>query len=499
MASTIGTNIVVDGSEQFKIIEEILQYLEAKSLRKDDTKRGKLMRALADYLNIPGTTAVYHVIPGKFAEEVEEKLQDGNIPYSIIPTQNGDYLFVVGGNNKEEFLQIQNDVFSLSTDMSRQSTAVELANICKRNQEKRMVKLSFEDNGMMLIAQQKAYECGIVCGMIDKDGVKGEKGGDIYVSPGSLFNENGMDLAYFELQMALTQSYDSGFKAPVDGKATHSDGPSLLDIRLEAAAYDKEQVRTFAQAIKNGKDMVLCDAEFGKKGSYIEYKNGVVMVHDRIAGGEHPSKALDISSNASISEIEATVMTFAGDIHNKAAVPPKAAEHEAVDMTKDGRRPRPSAQKAEDILLQNIANGELADALKQLSEEASSQVKNAKKYQQMSPEQRYTLKKQKMSELIYQAMRRQGGATDLQTFLFHSSLGTEEQRVNLVRNIDLHLTDTAEDYARECKVDTDFVLNRANLNRIANDQKASDIAHGKFPQMAKNLDEDKEEDYEMNP
>jgi hypothetical protein len=499
MASTIGTNIVVDGSEQFKIIEEILQYLEAKSLRKDDTKRGKLMRALADYLNIPGTTAVYHVVPGKFAEEVEEKLQDGNIPYSIIPTQNGDYLFVVGGNNKEEFLQIQNDVFSLSTDMSRQSTAVELANICKRNQEKRMVKLSFEDSGMMLIAQQKAYECGIVCGMIDKDGVKGEKGGDIYVSPGSLFNENGMDLAYFELQMALTQSYDSGFKAPVDGKAAHSDGPSLLDIRLDAAVYDEDQIRSFAQAIKNGKDMVLCDAELGKNGSYMEYKNGVVMVHDRIAGGEHPSKALDISSNASISDIEATITKFAGDIYNKAAVPPEAAEHGAVDMTKDKRRPRPSAQKAEDILLQDMANGELADALKEVSKAASLQVKNAEKYQQMSPEQRYFLKKQKMSEIIYQAVQEQGDANLLKAFLSRSSLGTKEQRVNLVRNIDLHLMDTAEDDARECKVDTDFVLNRANLDRIAKDQRASDIAHGKFPLRDEERAEDKGEDYEMNP
>lgn len=292
------TNVHSDEQEFIKFIIGFLRFGEDLAL-KDTSKEKQLRDALMRDLGLPGVTAVYHIVPKEFAKEMKEQMMEQNIPCLITSNPNGDYLFLVGSNHADDFEQIQHDVFSRSTSFARQATADEMIARCERLGIKKIASLEFGDPAMAAIGQQELYDSRVVCSMVNLDGHT-----KLYVDPNDLVRESGKDMVNMELRYAFYQ-------------ASGDHDRMKLDLKKAQANYDLETVQMFAQAIKDGRSMVLGDAESLRDVPYLTCKDGEVKYHFMDGDGNHRETKFDIAPDATVSEIAALISRNAYGVRNK--------------------------------------------------------------------------------------------------------------------------------------------------------------------------------------
>jgi hypothetical protein len=129
-----------------KLIQDILDKMEEMLPKKQDP-RAKLARALADYVSGNGQ-AEYKLVPEKFVKDFETRLIAGNIPFITVPDDRGNMGFIVRDKDRDKFWEIQEDIFSLSTDYYAQNTLSKMVETAKRSKETEVVTLSFDDFDM---------------------------------------------------------------------------------------------------------------------------------------------------------------------------------------------------------------------------------------------------------------------------------------------------------------------------------------------------------------
>ncbi len=316
MASTIGTSVVRDGSEEMAAVQKVIQLAEQLYQKHKQDKAARLAKELGDYLHAGGK-AVFQAVDPKYQKDIYQRLLDENIPFSMLPGSNGEYMFVVGDNNKEAFENILEDVFQQSTEYYASHTPEKISKLYGRSAEKFGTSLSFKDEDAAQIAKEKLFQAGIVCAEIRFGAGEGKNGETVrlVISPNALFREKGRDLADFELDYALTQSYNSAlFGGDPDGNKPSE----FLDKRLAQAHFDEETLVSFAEAVKSGKNACLGNAKGGGK-VYLSAEGGSVHVH-RLVNGEWQEKTLDINLTAKNSDIIAMISRYTEEIRNMAVI-----------------------------------------------------------------------------------------------------------------------------------------------------------------------------------
>ena len=299
------TNVHADDQAFVRLVSRLFDTLENAALR-DTSKEKQLRDALMKDLfpdGVDGKMAMkaeYHIVPKEFIRDIKAQLEEQNIPYLCTltsPDKGGDYMILVGENHADDFLQIQQDVYSRSTKFARQSTAPEMYQRARRLGEDHIISVEFENELAANKFQQMLFDNGIVCSEL--------KLGDItkfYVDADSLV-KGSKDLVTAELNYSIDQSLRDYF-------------PEEADITDAQAEYDDRLVMDFAKRIKDGGSGVLGDVNNLRNASYLSCKNGDVMLH-YMENGNKMELPIKIEQNATISQIQATISKHARGIHDK--------------------------------------------------------------------------------------------------------------------------------------------------------------------------------------
>lgn len=354
MASSIGTNIAADGNAEYTVVHHLLDFLERKYLAAPD-KEKELAKKLLEELD-GDAELLYHVVPGEFFDDIHDRLMGEEIPCMCARTENGDWMVLTSSNHEQEFLQIQEDVYSLSTSHARQCTAEEMIEIALRNKKEQIIQLSFGDDRWSKIAQQELYDNRIVCGMLNygEDGMNAAPDikAKIYVDHSSIVKASGKDLVGFSLRMAMLQSIKEFNK-------------DAYELKIAQSEFDDRMVTEFAEAIKKGRTCVLGDAGELRNAPYLVCSGGEVVFHFQ-ENGKHQEATLRIEPDATIDEIKATISRNAYGISDKVIYGNvqewRNASEEVLSLKVKNERPtvetqrKAEVEKAKDKAMTKFAN-----------------------------------------------------------------------------------------------------------------------------------------------
>ena len=446
-------------------LRQILSWLSEKISEQPD-KRGILAKAFNKYISTPGSSACFQEVQAKFAAEIEQKLQDMDIPYLMFPVNGTDnYAFVVGEPDRDRFVDIQMDVLSMSTEYARECTAMHVMNLAAKSMDSQVVKVSIDNPDMLAIAKQKAFESKLIAGVLDsfdKDG-----GGELYLRKQDMFKANGHDLAEFEMRMALIQSYN------------YNGSEQALNDRLAVANYDANLSKDMVANILKGEDCVIGTPT--KEGAlptqpYIEFKNGVLEVNGTEVEGlealkREPAK-LEMFITKSIKDsgiLDGVMVERVKDLKDALANP---------EVKKRPRQNNPTHKLANDCIDQAI---EIIS--KRASEIAVTESKGLKDMSKPIEQVRYEKKKAAFVEFRKDAVRAAGtfNCPELAVLLNSEKNtiidpGNENKKIinpkilEILQCMESHFTNTNENSEYEVAVDVDFDVNKKNRNDIASKQ-----------------------------
>lgn len=303
--STIGTNIITDGSTEYELLKALLNEIEKILEEKGDNEYVKNLKFLAARLD-GGGKLNYKLVQNKYVKELKDGLRNANIPYILMPNECGQTAIVVRDKDSQKFLEIQQRIFSRYTDYWKEQAVDNMVKNIETDPEYHRSKipvLTFEDNAMRLICAQKLYGNSVVTGYMD---------GKTIVHPTSAYNKSG-DLVDVQLDMAMEQAKGDGYT-----------GYNLLDIRKEQAKYDQETLSLFCRAFKDKKSISLWDASGRSKTGLSINRDGDIELCTPQAGYEHFSgednvrRVVIAKAGDSISETELFGMLskHAADIYN---------------------------------------------------------------------------------------------------------------------------------------------------------------------------------------
>lgn len=460
------------GQDLGKIIEAAIQIVEERLLH-DDSKEALLAKAFAKE-NASGKRTQYKLVAEEFAEDLKKLLCDRDVPFMSTVTSTGDTLFLCTEDHADEFLRAQQDVFSLSTTMSRECTATRMAEIAGAGHDKRLVTLSLSDERMAMIAQQELYENDVVCSVNnfrDED-VPGspDLNARMYISTASVYapyktkSKPVRDLASAEFKLALIQTMGDL-------------NPIMLETRKTQAKYDHEMLEKFAKIVESGHgEAYLANDEELSAGKYLAVKDGVVLLH-QVRNGKEESTEIKIGKDATLQEIRATLSRHGLSIRNKVMFESEKAFVDAIpyDVDKiknefEGKVPENMAVSERMVsvmkIKDDVRNG-LYDLTDAISKEASAYVDRA--YPHKSNTQKYELKKARMAEIANMlASGEQVPGIDVNPeFLDDRVAETSSMRVkDYLKFAIAHFEDTHEKQNDEITVDIE-VVNKKLKDRIA--------------------------------
>lgn len=379
------------GQDLGKIIEVAIQIVEER-LMHDDSKEAMLAKVFMQE-NAAGKKTEYKLVSKEFAKDLKKLLCERDIPFISTETSTGDTLFLCTEDHTAEFYLAQKDVFSLSTTMSRECTATKMAEIAAHSTDKRVVTVSFTDERMAMIAQQELYENDVVCSMNNfyEESVPGEPdlNARMYISTSSVYasykshHDFAHDLASAELKLAIIQTMGDV-------------NPEILDTRKKQAAYDRSVLEDFTMVVasKQG-EMYLADDEKLGNGKYLYVKDGAVAVYQRV-NGKLVHDDIHIASDATLSEIRATISRQGMSIRNKATFGGQSFDKAHPVDRENGRNAggRPVARKE----ISKDVRDKMYELVDLVSREASAYVDEKHPYK--SNTEKYELKKKRMAELM---------------------------------------------------------------------------------------------------
>lgn len=459
-------------------LRQILSWLSEKISEQPD-KRGILAKAFNKYISTPGSSACFQEVEAKFAAEIEQKLQDMDIPYLMFPVNGtNNYAFVVGEPDRERFVEIQMDVLSMSTEYARECTAMHVMNLAAKSMDSQVVKVSIGDPDMLIVAKQKAFESKLIAGVLDKYNSSG--GGELYLRKQDMFKANGHDLAEFEMRMALIQSYGDNSKE------------DLLD-RLEVAQYDASLSNDMVANILKGEDCVIGTPtgadENGRipfpKQPYIEFKNGVLEVNGTEVEGlealkREPAK-LEMFITKSIKDHGIVDGVLVGEVNKLKG---------ALNNPEVNKRPKQNGT------MHVLANKHVDKAIeiisKRASEIAATESKGLRDLNKPIEQVRYEKKKEIIANLLKNPEQAANDykCPELKTLLEgldkddkDNGTKNKEKVLEILANMERHFSNPHEKGLEldgrdiEVEVDVDFDVNKRNRNDIANKQKKMDNSY----------------------
>lgn len=268
MAGTIGTNVTVDGSTEFQILQMVLSDLEQAQSRRERSLKDKLALRMTEYLMQENGTPVHNLIPRKYAADLEAKLQYNAIPYVRIDNPVGDALFVCRTEDSKAFMREQKSVFGMYGNEVKESS---LLISCNNAQTKEAICLKTKTRENFSILQAKLENAGINCA------ISGERDDmNVVISPYFLFNEDpSQGLIPFELEWAMTQSLGDSMFDKGDGAYT------MDELRTLQAAYDEAQI----DAVFDSENAILTDVN-NASNFYLEKRGELLMLYGRDENGE---------------------------------------------------------------------------------------------------------------------------------------------------------------------------------------------------------------------
>lgn len=447
-ASTIGTNVVTDEQELLHFYETIVNVLEKKYLLDDENKKKiKLMNKLKNHISLGGQIA-YNIIPAQYSNKVIEMLEDQSIPYMAAPDGSGNFMVIVKDTDKDKLLEIQKDIEMLSTDYVKELTAQNMLSLYKAHGIKDVDSLNFNNKEMAEIAKQKLFQSGITFAEIEK------KDGSIelIVSPMSKFSKTGEDLACFELHHAFEQS-----KADDMFKSNKSDvGSDFLNTRFKQGEYDRSQLDSFAQNIKQGKNGVLCSLKGNQKFCIEKNEIGVFILEKEIKDGAPywKSTQLDIQNNASVKDISTLLSKYTERITDMGIVN-KATFESIRDEKLEPNDPRVASSKkrpGDDCISKDVSKytyivkKEIDPMIDAINREATRQVNAAIGEKVVSQEKSYQMKKEAIENIMHARQ-----LPEIQNFLNSATRGMDlDEKQEWYNNIVEHFENTHENTEYSC-------------------------------------------------
>jgi hypothetical protein len=280
-----------------KLIQDILDKMEEMLPKKQDP-RAKLARALADYVSGNGQ-AEYKLVPEKFVKDFETRLIAGNIPFITVPDDRGNMGFIVRDKDRDKFWEIQEDIFSLSTDYYAQNTLSKMVETAKRSKETEVVTLSFDDFDMFNNAKDILNAQNIVYADAENHNPEYDMNGYAIISKDTLFRENGKDLCCAEMHYAMLQmGMDDKYKDILN-----------FDAEKENKNIKQAQIQEFVRHVKAGGNAVLLNPDVDKETHRFKNKPFLICEEGRIY---MDGKQLDISES-STAEIETMISAKIAD------------------------------------------------------------------------------------------------------------------------------------------------------------------------------------------
>ena len=386
MSQSIGTNVVADGNDVYQLLSGLLNALNKLFEDKKNDKYKEMIESLAKYVGGGGQLS-YTVVDQKFVKDIEDLLRSKKIDYMLLPTDNGNMGIAVKDKDKAAFFDIQEEVYSLSTDYAVEVDNYEkfLDNV-KTNPACKNLKtavLSFDSNADRLLCRQALYENGIVSSFDDTTN-------NLAVAPNRLFNKNG-DLTDALLQTAFDlakYNLDDGYKI----------------IKQKQLKYDRDTLNRFISNIENEKTCFLCSISNSNSIALEFMSNGDVILHDG-----NKTKPLDINLEAGRSAVFATLSRFAVDINDMSVLdnkeyktilhgPDEDKKNLIGNLEASGRR-RP--KHAEDSMGAEIENDGIIDKmLNAIKAQATKEIMARRAFNTMTQNQLCNLKRERIIDIL---------------------------------------------------------------------------------------------------
>lgn len=396
-STTIGTNVVTDGSTEYEVLKSLLEGIGKIFDRKKDSEYAKNLKSLAQHLN-KGGTLNYKLVENKYVGELKKALGDAEIPFILMPNDRGETAIATRDSDRAVFLEIQDRIFSKYTDYWKERAAEKLVDNIWNDPEFKKSKvpvLSFAEKEMRLIASQKLFDNGVVTGYDPTRGIT-------IVHPDSVYRDgmNGGhgDLVDAQLDMAFEQAKGDGFVKY-----------DLLSVRKAQAVYDKDTLMDFCRAFKEGKSMSLWDATGQSKAGLSINRNGDIELctpgsgYAGFSGEESIRREICVRHGDTISETElfAMLSRHAGKIHNMVTC--STFERNKILAGERGvvkcDRPQFLENSPERCIHQDLSRGFEA-ALNEVKAAAVSRVEEAARGKRTSMEKKAQMKEDAVIEIL---------------------------------------------------------------------------------------------------
>lgn len=461
MSTLVNNMVVTDEKDYQKFVDAVLKCIETFAYRHKATKRERLQQQLAAHMKSHGVIAISFV-EKEFIHDIEQQLIKANIPYTTVNNMEHETAFIVREQDREKLFDIEKAYMQQNTKYYRQSTPERMVESTELTGNKQVVELTFNDRASMLIAQQKLYQSGITCGIIDfGETEEGKLSGKIIISSNSIYNKNREDLAAFELKYAVSQVAE-------DNCITQY-APNLAHNRQMQAIYDDAVITKFAESIKAKEQKVLGNINDGT-GIYLETDGEHTFL-------KHPGQnnvVLSISPDATITEIKALIINNTENIYNMTTMSKwtwddkilgksgdqidSETKNSVINMQGCGKRPVVTGMEQQ---IKNMLNNDITNRLlKDIENYANKEVCELN----YSDVDKYKRKKEIMANVL------KGNTLIIDDFLNNNDLPlTYGEKKDLLIQIAEHLENTHEKTKTECTVDIQNITRelRARIQKEA--------------------------------
>lgn len=447
MSQTIGTNVVVDGQEQYQLLKSLLDFLENLMNRRHEEEYARNLKVLASHVQGGGQLS-YSLVKGKYAAEIERRLKQEQIPYFPMPDESGNVAFMVKDTDKERVFQIEQSIFALSTDYWKEIQTNEMINIIQNDRSLRREKipvLTFQDEDMRSIASQRLYNNHIVSAY---------NGEVTVVHPSSLFGRSG-DLVDVELDMAFETAKRDGVR--FEGKSV-----DMLTVRKQQAQYDKNQIFRFVEAYQNReKGAILWNLDNqSSTGLKIDREGNIVLMEKQQGGQFVDTKIVapaesDLSRTALFGLLSAYTQQMRNIVKADSSQAEDILQGRGRELVKAGTlKARPRYEKTETVdyaAAEKLFHGsrDFDRILDQLKREATQAVMEQSNYESMSQTERAQAKRDYIADRLEDE-----NVTGLTEWLTETSSGyTKEDKRVFLETIKNHFVNTHERTTEEMTVD----------------------------------------------
>lgn len=233
------TNLVVDGQQEQKIAEDIINFFENSWAGRQSTLKDRLNRKLFKELKHNGNNVAFEIVEDKYADRVEELLRTAKLGYCKNHTDKGT-IFMVAAENDMKLQSILNIEASERGDVSRHFTSNTITELASYDKRFEFLCLDLPDD-LDDISDIRIYQHGLTA---NTDGKKVRIPGTYLFSTGEYHNGNGNDFGTYLIDMASQMA----------GKTFD---PQYIEDKKRQIAYDKAETNKFVDALLKGQDGIF--------------------------------------------------------------------------------------------------------------------------------------------------------------------------------------------------------------------------------------------------